>query len=138
MTIKFDTTHAEELKALTAYSLAYMAECADPDTLDSIGAEYLKDIRNDVLETFENDAWGTYFEDTIGQLVDSCVPVMNHDIAKAFVDLCAYREDVSDYVDFNGDMIKLMQMALYVIGDRLANALYKQYEHTLEEMEEVA
>ena len=137
MTIKFDTTHAQELKALTAYSLAYMAECGDPDSLDSTGAEFLKSVRDDVLENFLNDSWGTYYEDTIGQLVDSCVPVYNHEIAKAFVDLLAYREDVSDYFDYEGDTVKLMQVSLYVIGDRLANALYNEYRHTLEELEEV-
>jgi hypothetical protein len=135
MTIKFDTTHDKALRDLTAYSLAYMAECGDPDNMDSSGAEFLKSVRDDVLENFLNDSWGTYYEDTIGQLVDSCVPVYTHEIAKAFVDLLAYNEDISDYVDYSGDMIKLMQMSLYVIGDRLANALYNEYRHTLEEQE---
>lgn len=40
-------------------------------------------------------------------------------------------------VDDEGDTVKLMQVSLYVIGDRLANALYNEYRHTLEELEEV-
>ena len=136
MTIKFDTEHEKALRDLTPYTLAYMAECGDPDNVDSSGAQFLKLVRDDVLENFLNDSWGAYYEDTIGQLVDSCVPVYNHEIAKAFVDLLAYREDVSDYFDYEGDTVKLMQISLYVIGDRLANALYNEYRSTLEELEE--
>jgi hypothetical protein len=138
MTIKFDTTHETELRALTAYELARIADCGDPDTLDSAGAEFLKDVRDDVVQTFLEDNWSADTYATVWGIADSNVPVMTHDIAKAFVDLCAYREDISDYFDYEGDTVKLMQVALYVIGERLASALLEQYRHTLEELEEVA
>ena len=139
MTIKFDTTHADELNALSAYALARLADCNDPDTLDSDGAEFLKSIRDDVVETFENDNWSADTYATIWGIADSNVPVMTHDIAKAFVDLCAYNEDVSDYVTDGGtDLVRNMKVALYVIGERLAGALLEEYRHTLEELEDVA
>jgi hypothetical protein len=139
MTIKFDTTHADELNSLNAYELARIADCGDPDTLDSDGAEFLKSIRDDVVETFENDNWSADTYATIWGIADSNVPVMTHDIAKAFVDLCAYNEDVSDYVTDGGtDLVRNMKVALYVIGERLAGALLEEYRHTLEELEDVA
>ena len=138
MTIKFDTTHADELNALSAYALARLADCNDPDTLESDGAEFLKSIRDDVVETFENDNWSADTYATIWGIADSNVPIMTHDIAKAFIDLCAYNEDVSDYVTDGGtDLVRNMQVALYVIGERLAGALLEEYRHTLEELEEV-
>lgn len=137
MTIKFDTTHADELKTLTAYQLATLADCADPDALDSIGAEFLKAVRDDVLETFEYDNWSSDTYATIWGIADNAVPIMTHDIAKTFVDLCAYREDLSERASDSGhDMVHLMQIAVYQIGERLAEALYEKYRHTLEEIEE--
>ena len=141
MTIKFDTTHADELNALSAYALARLADCNDPDTLESDGAEFLKSIRDDVVETFENDNWSADTYATAWGIADGCLPVMTHEIAKTFTDLCAYNEDVSDMVPgVTGDnaIIKLMQVALCRIGERLAGALLEEYRHTLEELEEVA
>ena len=138
MTIKFDTAHADELKALTAYELARLADSSDPDTLDSIGAEFLKSVRDDVLEFFENDNWSSDTYATIWGIADSAVPVMTHDIAKVFVDLCAYREDIGGQLApyENVDMVRFMHLALYQIAVRLTEALYEEYRHTLEEIEE--
>ena len=134
MTIKFDTTHEAELKALNAYQLARLADCDDTDTLESPGAQFLLEVRDDVLQTFLEDNWSSDTYATVWGIADNAVPVMTHDIAKTFVDLCAYREDLSDHVTDSGhDMVQLMQLAVYQIGERLASALLEEYRHTLEE-----
>ena len=140
MTIKFDTTHADELRAKSVYELARLAECGDPDNAESAGAEFLKSVRDDVIESFEYDSWGTYPEDTISQISDSCVPVWNYTIAQTWTDLTGWIIDIDELVDGSDqrDTISLMSLALYVAGDRLARALFEEYKHTLEELDEVA
>jgi hypothetical protein len=136
MTIQFDTTHEAELKALTAYQLARLADCTDPDTLVSPGAQFLLEVRDDVLQTFLEDNWSSDTYATVWGIADNAVPVMTHDIARVFVDLCAYREDLDELSPGTNDMVKLMQLAVYQIGERLAGALLEEYRHTLEEIEE--
>jgi hypothetical protein len=139
MTNKFDTEHAEALKALSAYQLASIyADCGDPDTLESAGAEYLTDIRDDVLELFLNDDWGTYPEDDMNHIADRNMPPYYHRNAQVFVDLCAYNEDISEMmprVTPDNALNKLMAVAVCRIGERLASNLYEEYKHTLEEQE---
>lgn len=138
MTIKFDTTHADEIKAISVYTLARFAECGDPDSAESAGAEFLKSIAESVIETFEYDSWGSYPEDAISQISDSCVPVWNYTIAQTWTDLTGWIIDIDELLDGSDqrDTISLMSLALYVAGDRLARALYEDYKHTLEEIEE--
>ena len=138
MTIKFDTNHADELRAKSVYELARLAECGDPDSADSVGAEFLKYVRDSVIEAFEYDSWGTYPEDTASQIADSCVPVWNYATAQTWTDLTGWVIDADDLSEGVTDVIKLMSLALYVAGDRLARALFEEYKHTLEEIEEVA
>lgn len=136
--IKFNAEHATELREMTAYQLARLAECGDPDTLDSVGAEFLKSVRDSVIEAFEYDSWGTYPEDTASQLADDCVPIWNYAIAQTWTDLTGWIIDIDDLAEGTTDTVKLMSLALYVAGDRLARALFEEYKHTLEELEEVA
>lgn len=135
MTNKFDTVHADELHALTPYELARLADCASPDGTTSDGAEMLDSVRLDVIEAFSLDSWGTYPEDTAREIADSCVPVYNHNRAVAFADLSAWQEDIDGQISAyeSIDMVQLMGIALYQIGERLALALYEKYKHTLEE-----
>lgn len=138
MTIKFDTTHADELRAKSVYELARLAECGDPDSADSVGAEFLKSVRDSVIEAFEYDSWGTYPEDTASQIADDSVPIWNYAIAQTWTDLTGWVIDAEDLSEGTTDTIKLMSLALYVAGDRLARALFEEYKETLEEIEEVA
>lgn len=138
MTIKFDTTHEAELRDLSVYQLARLADCLDPDGLDSKGAEMLDSVRRDVIEAFQYDSWGTYPTDAMQQIADSCVPVYNHERAVVFADLGAWQEDIDGQIApyDSVDMVHLMGVALYQICERLAQSLFNQYEHTLEEIEE--
>lgn len=139
MTIKFDTTHADELRAKSVYELARLAECGDPTILATrrnYGAEFLDNVRDSVIEAFEYDSWGTYPEDTASQLADSCIPVWNNEIASTWTDLAGWTIDADDLSEGTTDVIKLMSLGLYVAGDRLARALFEEYKHTLEEIEE--
>lgn len=138
MTIKFDTTHADELRAKSVYELARLAECGDPDSVESAGAEFLKSVVEAVIEAFEYDSWGTYPEDTASQLADDCVPIWNYTVAQTWTDLTGWVIDADDLSEGVTDVIKLMSIALYVAGDRLARALFEEYKHTLEELDEVA
>lgn len=138
MTIKFDTTHADELRAKSVYELARLAECGDPDSVESAGANFLGYVRDLVIESFEYDSWGTYPEDRASQIADDSVPIWNYEIAQTWTDLTGWVIDADDLSEGVTDVIKLMSVALYVAGDRLARALFEEYKHTLEELDEVA
>jgi hypothetical protein len=140
MTIKFNDKDENALRELSVFQLADLALCSSPDTGNSPGAEYLDTVRLTVIENFLYDSWGTYPEDEFNSVADGSLPVYNYDIAKTFTDLGAWGEDVSDMLPgVTGDnaIIKLMQVALCRIGERLARSLFDAYKHTLEELEEV-
>lgn len=140
MTIKFNATHEQELRDISNYRLSMLADCGEPRVLDTsrnYGAEFLDTVRASVIEAFQYDSWGTYPEDMASQIADSCVPVYNYEIAETWADIAGWTIDIDGLGDGGEDIIKLMTVALYVAGERLANALFKEYEHTLEELEEV-
>lgn len=118
--------------------LAQSADCAWPDAPDSPGADALRRVAVGIVEVVENrlpkvattddllvaieevDSHWEHFE-----VADSIADYHTHTMARAFVDLCAYREDVSDYLADSepGDLIKPMGLALLQIGQCLADAL---------------
>jgi hypothetical protein len=120
------------MKERTVWELARMAECSDPDTDSSPGADFLRAIESsvdDALNTIDADS-GNMDEWTMeraAEIADYCVPVYTHNLWVTFVDLAAYSEDVSDlgYMSIDVEMPeKLPSLALYIIGERLALALF--------------
>ena len=140
-----ETTDAlSSVRDLNAYQLARNAECADPDTLDSPGAKLLLGVRDDLIERLESEredgqSWAQVFGDLddegqLGEIADAAPDVYTARMWNQFVDLAAYQEDISGYVTAeiqpSGKALLLIEslesaarMALYMIAERLVNAL---------------
>jgi hypothetical protein len=100
------------LKSINAYYMASIIDSASPSSLSSPGAELLDGLRYYILEWLnENDE-----PLDVVQVVDSALPIYNHDIWETFVDLCAYNEDIEECA--TGDMTQRASFALYLIGER--------------------
>lgn len=113
------------------WQLASLAQCGEPDSSGSPGADFLVFVRDAVQEHIENA--GTSGDrardfDDLHEIVDGCVPVQTHEVWKAFVDLTAYNErDIDGMIEYHvgqGDMTRCATAALYQIGERLAYALW--------------
>lgn len=104
----------------SVYSLARMAECADPDSLTSPGGRFLLAVGEHV-EDRRGD--GDDLHDLAAEIADSAIPAYTHDLWSVFVDLGAWREDTSDLGDESGDLTRSASLALYVVAERLALAL---------------
>jgi hypothetical protein len=121
------------VKDRTVAELAGMAECSDPDTDSSPGADFLRAIESsvaDALNTIDADS-GVVTErmqERAAEIADYCVPVYTHNLWATFVDLCAYSEDLSDIgyeFDISHGIGQIPSWALYMIGERLALALFE-------------
>lgn len=131
-----DAMSPDEIRALTSYSLAGMANCQGPDAIDSPGADYLDSVRIAVLEAFD------YHRNDVPNLMDHCsdvagevLTVYTHPRWLVFVDLCAYQEDVSDLGPLE-DMETAAVWANAQIGDRLVSELVDSLTAWVDEQEE--
>ncbi len=111
----------------SAFELADMADCASPDSRESAGAIWLGQIQDHFNNEFPNC---DYPEDFPAEVADYMVPVYTHEIWTIFTDLAAYREDVSElgFVFDPTNTDKYGQTALYMIAERLVNALIEETE----------
>jgi hypothetical protein len=77
---------------LSPYELARIAECAEPDSKDSPGAEFLRGIADAVAEVDQpkDDAIDTIAYDIANAAVEA-LPY-SYDLWRTFIDLGAYRE----------------------------------------------
>ena len=112
------------------WELARMADCASPDDEHSPGADLLLGVQVDMAERFawaaDNDA--VVDDDAAHEVADGAVPVYTHERWQAFVDLCAYQEDITDYGTDAADMTEAAGVALYCIAERLAFTLLEEEE----------
>ena len=79
-----------------------------------------------VLEIMDDDA-----VDIIHEVVKGCVPVYRDLIWEAFVGLRAWSEDLAELGGPETDMTKNAETALYLIGCRLGDILWKSYRKEL-------
>lgn len=109
-----------------AFELAGLADCASPDKLDSLGAQFLTLVADSVRETWAGANKVTRRDwqdgDMAHDATDGCVPVYTYDVWRTFVDLAAWQEDVTEYGPID-DMERAAMDALYMIGERLAMQL---------------
>lgn len=117
-----NTEQLEAIQKLGVYQLARMADTLDPDTAESEGAQFLASVRDSVTYAIE-------YGDTIRvwEIADQAPDVYTHRRMKEFVDLGAYRVDVSDYSDAN-DVVAIAGVALYIIAERLVRALSDEFD----------
>lgn len=114
---------AERLRALNAYQLARIADCGDPDTTESMGAEFLLRIADSLAEAIEDKELD---EDRISDIVSNSPNTYTHQMWQEFVDLCAYQQDTSDY----GKPESINDQAAYALIDiaqSLVDGLHTDY-----------
>lgn len=111
-------------KGYNAYRLADLAECTQPDTLESPGAKWLELVRDGVLDQWNEFKESIYPEDMVFEVADSLVPIYTNEIWEIFVDLGAYRE--GNDLGITDDTTKVAQVALLRIAERLINAILRE------------
>ena len=109
-------------------TLATLAGCGQPDSVDSPGAEFLiavMDAVEDAIDNNEDD------EGTLNEIANDAPAVSTHEKWAQFVDLRGYRVDTTDQY---GDRISARNLTdhangvLVVIADNLIRALVAEYE----------
>lgn len=104
---------------MNAYELARIADVASPDSLTSPGAQWLCAVAGSASDIADADS--------LTECADALVPVYTHERWQVFVDLCAYRDDLSDAgLTTCDDMTSTAGVALYVIAERLLSALVSE------------
>lgn len=103
-----------------AYVLAGMADCASPDTFESMGAQFLTAVAEATVEStnYDDDR-----DDIPWTAADQCVPVYTYDVWRTFVDLGAWQEDPTGYGADGSDMEQAAKVCLLMIGERLSAAV---------------
>ena len=113
------------------YILSRLADCATPDNPNSPGAAFLLEVADDYRRAAEERP-DTDPEDLPHEIADqACYRLESrgsHGFILAAVDLCAYREDVSEYTEPTTDAHRLLTLGLYVIAERLVQALQTETE----------
>ena len=113
----------------TVMALARIADCADPDAEDSPGARVLTYVRDRVAECLRDHPDGTaeHWEDTRYEIADGAPSVYTAKAWLEFVDLAAWQEDPTEIGrEQVGDLTAAARVCLYMIADRLAEALYRE------------
>ena len=121
-----------------AHELAYMASVTSPDSATSPGADFLLSVQDSVNEawSYNNDEPGPYgWDDTAHEIADSAVPIYTYQKRLTFTDLAAWQEDLSEWEQPGQDMDQLSSLALYMIAERLAYALFEELAESVEDSE---
>jgi hypothetical protein len=111
-------------KNLSPYELARIAECGDPDSQDSPGAQFLLNVAGAIEEAREGDF---DLDDLAHEVADAAIPVYTHALWMTFVDLGAYDEADEDGAAAaslaDGNPSSYAGAMLYQIAYRLAYRL---------------
>ena len=141
----------QPVKDWSAFRLSNEADISSAPVRESEGSKFLEIIRDAFIERMEfqrSDAidkarpWHENEDyvleimdddavDIIHEVVDGCVPIYTHQIWETFTDLCAWSEDLSELGGPETDMNKNAMTALYMIGCRLGDALWRSYRKEL-------
>jgi hypothetical protein len=120
------------------YTLVDLAGCGTPDSSASIGAYFLTGVRDALVDMI---GWGVEHNgltvsevaqeildgDGRHEIADAAPSIYTHKRWMEFVDLCAYKEDISEVAgDTEPDMNTGAEIALYMIADRLVSALCQE------------
>lgn len=111
--------------------MALAADCSQPDSLDSVGAEWLRlvhDAAHDQAEWVDDGDP----QDWVHEMADGLVPVYTHEMWRLFVDLGAYSEiegDAAELIDWDAlgrgerGADHIAAVALFLIAERLIGAI---------------
>jgi hypothetical protein len=130
------------IKSYTAHQLSGDADCASPDSPTSAGAHFLTNVRDNVVERVEGfDAddlealrseVGTV-QDVVSEIADEAPNVYTYTLWAQFVDLAAYNEDPTELGANGSDMEGSARVCLYLVAERLAQALFTEIHEALRE-----
>ena len=109
-----------------------LAECFYPDT--EAGEDFIKSIELSAQEicVYNPDVPLDRLDDAIHEAADSIVPVYNHQRMVVLTDVGAYREDISDFGDFE-DVIQAAGVALYLLARRGIEAVLRDLDNSDED-----
>jgi len=116
----------QEIASLTVWDLQAFAECGSPDTESSAGALFLLAVKAAFIESMKENN-GAINDDNIHEIADGAPDVYTHRRWLEFVDLCAYQEDISEYVLTDTSMTDRAGIALYLIARRLLDQLIEAF-----------
>ena len=96
-----------------------------------VAGQFLRDVRDAVAEAAEYmvdhdeipDGWDASWDSEDADVADSAVPVYTADIWRVFVDLSAWRVDITDLVAGDEDMTRRAEIAVYEVARQLAWSL---------------
>ena len=129
----------QPVKDWSAFRLSNEVGISSAPPTESQGSKFLELIRDAFIERMEfqrSDALAKWqmdedVLDIIHEVVKGCVPVYRDLIWEAFVGLRAWSEDLSELGGPETDMTKNAETALYLIGCRLGDILWKSYRKEL-------
>lgn len=106
---------------LNAYQLARLADCASPDSLESAGAAFLVNVADTWQERASDGSYDR--DDTPWEIADAAPSVYTFTRWQEFTDLAAWQEDADEVGGLPADMTDAAGVCLYLIAERLVNAL---------------
>lgn len=109
----------------SVWALAWMAGCADPDTVESPGAGFLRRVEAAVGEWIDEGGEVSTDSDRVHEIADDAPDVYTYPRWLQFVDLGAWDEDVEEITE-HGDMTGRAGIALYMIATRLVIELVSE------------
>jgi hypothetical protein len=130
MTTERETMTAE-IAEWTVFRLANEADCSSPDSVDSVGACFLSNVRDAALELcaglVQLNATTDEFDriddnGSLTEIADGAPSVYTYTLWQQFTDLGAWTEDVTEFGEIT-DMEDGARVALYMIADRLAHVI---------------
>lgn len=135
-----------EVNDWSTFLLSDEAGCSSPDSASSEGATFLANVRDATVELIEShldeieDAeWFDSANDdgSVSEIADGAPSIYTHQLWSEFTDLGAYNEDPTDLgFDDTTDMNRLASVCLYIIAERLANAVLFHVREAVESAEE--
>lgn len=137
---KYDET-LTDIKSRTVFALAADAECGGPDHDLSAGAAFLRSVRDGLVEAVEDGSLVPNEGDGSGrvhEIADGAPDVYTSVKWAEFVDLAAYNEDPSELIENTQDIGAVASVCLYMIAERLCQALLTELAEARNEDEEAA
>lgn len=127
-----------EIENHSAYGLACSgyADVGSPDSTDSEGAKFLKDVRDVVIGAIRSlpevtpDALEELRDsDDLRYALEGCVPIYTHRVWTVFTDLALYHEDV-DEIPGSGNLTDVAMALIGAIAERLAFTIIEEVAET--------
>lgn len=114
----------EEIRNYSPYMMSDIVDVGSPDSFTSPGGEFLRDIRDGLLDAYEENPDMGYVMDQGDDVVDSSISVYAYPMWEVFLDLQLYTKPVEEY--FQGDMTDQARSILRDVGYTLYRLLVNE------------